>query len=314
MTPRDPRCSGRLQDLARTLAADYQSAGGINRAGDAELPSFARVEALLQDLLTIVFPGYYGGRLGARACLETFVAARIDTVYDTLADILGGTLAFCVREDVHTPRPLPLPPPGPDSGTDIPAAAEGLALSYLERLPEIRGLVRTDVEAAFLGDPAATGRDEVILCYPGLLAIAVHRLAHPLHAAGVPIVPRLMSEWAHARTGVDIHPGAEIGPHFFIDHGTGVVVGETTRIGARVKLYQGVTLGALSFKRAPDGSLDKSGQRHPTIEDEVTIYANATILGGETVVGRGAVIGGGCWVVASVPAGGRILTHTHADR
>jgi serine O-acetyltransferase len=312
MNPRDPRCTGRLQQLAHELAADYQSAGGINRAGDAELPSFARAETVLQDLLTIVFPGYFGGRLGARACLETFVAAKIDAVYDALADILGGTLAFCAREEVHTPHPLPLPATA--AAADIPTAAESLALTYLEQLPGIRGLVRTDVEAAFLGDPAATGRDEVILCYPGLLAIAVHRLAHPLQAAGVPIVPRLMSEWAHARTGVDIHPGARIGPHFFIDHGTGVVVGETTRIGARVKIYQGVTLGALSFKRAPDGSLDKGGQRHPTIEDDVTIYANATILGGETVVGRGAVIGGGCWVVSSVPAGGRILTHTHADR
>ncbi|MBK9303368.1 MAG: hypothetical protein IPM94_05655 [bacterium] len=232
----------------------------------------------------------------------------MDAVYDALAEILGGTLAFCAREGVHTPQPLPL------AGADAPAAAESLALAYLEGLPGIRGLVRTDVEAALLGDPAATGRDEVILCYPGLLAIAVHRLAHPLHTAGVPIVPRLMSEWAHARTGVDIHPGAQIGPHFFIDHGTGVVVGETTRIGARVKIYQGVTLGALSFKRAPDGSLARGGRRHPTIEDDVTIYANATILGGETVVGRGAVVGGGCWVVASVPAGGRILTHTHADR
>ncbi|NTV04601.1 serine acetyltransferase [bacterium] len=311
MNPRDPRCSGRLQDLARELAADYQSAGGINRAGDAELPSFARVEAVLQDLLTIVFPGYFGGRLSARACLETFVAAKIDAVHDALAEILGGTLAFCAREGVHTPQPLPLPG---DAGADAATAAEGLALAYLEGLPGIRGLVHTDVEAALLGDPAATGRDEVILCYPGLLAIAVHRLAHPLHTAGVPIVPRLMSEWAHARTGVDIHPGAQIGPHFFIDHGTGVVVGETARIGARVKLYQGVTLGALSFKRAPDGSLARGGRRHPTIEDDVTIYANATILGGETVVGRGAVVGGGCWVVSSVPAGGRILTHTHVDR
>jgi len=162
------------------------------------------------------------------------------------------------------------------------------------------------VQAAYEGDPAAINTDEVILCYPGTFAIAVHRLAHPLYNLGVPLIPRIMNEWAHHRTGVDIHPGARIGPRFFIDHGTGVVIGETTDIGTGVKIYQGVTLGALSFPRNPDGSLVKGGKRHPTIEDEVTIYANATILGGDTVIGAGATIGGGTWLVSTVSPGAKV--------
>jgi serine O-acetyltransferase len=163
------------------------------------------------------------------------------------------------------------------------------------------------VRAAFEGDPAATSWEEIILCYPGVYAVTVHRLAHPLHGLGVPLLPRMMSEWAHRQTGIDIHPGAGIGASFFIDHGTGVVIGETTHIGDRVKLYQGVTLGALSFPRNPDGTLVKGGQRHPTIGDDVTIYAGATILGGETVIGNGAVIGGGTWITGSVAAGARVV-------
>jgi serine O-acetyltransferase len=181
--------------------------------------------------------------------------------------------------------------------------ARNLALDYLDHLPAVRLALRGDIQAAYRGDPAAVSTDEIILCYPGPFAIAVHRLAHPLQAMGVPLLPRIMSEWAHHRTGVDIHPGARIGRDFFIDHGTGVVIGETTVIGDRVKIYQGVTLGALSFPRNPDGSLVKSRQRHPTVGHDVTIYANATILGGQTLIGDGAVIGGGAWVTSSVAPG-----------
>jgi len=173
-------------------------------------------------------------------------------------------------------------------------------------LPAIRALLDTDVQAAFEGDPAASNMEEIILCYPGVRATVVHRLAHPLYRLGVPLLPRIMNEWAHSLTGCDIHPGADIGPYFFIDHGTGVVIGETTVIGRRVKIYQGVTLGALSFSRNPDGTLVKGGKRHPTLADGVTIYANATILGGETLIGEGAVIGGGAWITGPVPAGARI--------
>jgi serine O-acetyltransferase len=303
-------CAQRLQELARRVVATYRETGGINRIGDTELPSQSRVEAVLQRLLTVVFPGYHGGRISERACMETFVASKLDKVFVDLSTIIENTLSFCSHEPVHAPRPLPVPA----DGESMRDAAERVAIDYLGRLPEIRDLVKSDVEAAYEGDPAATNRDEVILCYPGLLAVTVHRLAHPLYLLGVPFVPRIMNEWAHGRTGTDIHPGATIGPSFFIDHATGVVIGETTEIGARVKIYQGVTLGALSFRKAPDGSLVKGGKRHPTIEDEVVIYANATILGGETVIGKGAVIGGGCWVTGPVSPGATIMTHTHTDR
>ena len=295
--------------LARRILETYEHTGGINRIGDTELPSHARVDAMLAHLLRIIFPGYHGGRIDARACMETVVAAELDAVFVALSDMVETSLAHYARGTVHASAEPPEPVPG-ETPRDT---AERITRTYLEELPEIRELVKDDVRAAYEGDPAATSRDEVILCYPGLLAVAVHRLAHPLYRLGVPFVPRIMNEWAHGRTGTDIHPGARIGPAFFIDHATGVVIGETTEIGARVKVYQGVTLGALSFRRAADGSLVKGGKRHPTLEDDVTIYANATILGGDTVVGRGAVIGGGCWVTRSVPAGATLTTHAHAN-
>lgn len=302
-------CSERLQGLARRIMDSYEVSGGINRIGDVELPSHARVDGVLSRLLTIIFPGFHGGRIDAKACMETVVAAELDAVFVELSTIVETTLAYCARTEVQAP----VPPPAPADGETLREVAARVTVTYLDELPAIRDLVKGDVQAAFEGDPAATSRDEVILCYPGLLAVAVHRLAHPLYRLGVPFVPRIMNEWAHARTGTDIHPGARIGPAFFIDHATGVVIGETSKLGARVKIYQGVTLGALSFRRAPDGSLVKGGKRHPTIEDDVTIYANATILGGGTVIGRGAVIGGGCWVTRSVPPGATITTHTHTN-
>jgi serine O-acetyltransferase len=175
-------------------------------------------------------------------------------------------------------------------------------VQFLERLPELRKTLALDVQAAYDGDPACKSLDEVILCYPGLEAVTVYRLAHVLHELDVPLIPRMMTEWAHRRTGIDIHPGAKIGPYFFIDHGTGVVIGETTEIGQWVKLYQGVTLGALSFATDAEGNLVRGRKRHPTIEDRVVVYANATILGGQTVIGRGAVIGSNVWLTHSVAA------------
>ena len=172
--------------------------------------------------------------------------------------------------------------------------------AFLEQLPKLRKTLSTDVEAAYAGDPACKSLDEVIFCYPGLEAITVYRLAHLLHGLGVPLIPRMMTEWAHAKTGIDIHPGAKIGDHFFIDHGTGVVIGETTVIGEWVKLYQGVTLGALSFPTDDEGNLVRNTKRHPTIEDRVVIYANATVLGGDTIIGHDAVIGSSVWIIRSV--------------
>ncbi len=194
----------------------------------------------------------------------------------------------------------------PDDPSGAAARAPELATGLLETLPAIADMVADDVRAAFDGDPAATGFDEIILAYPGVMAIFTYRVAHALHVAGVPLIPRMLTEFAHLETGVDIHPGARIGRSFFIDHGTGIVIGETTDIGNNVKLYQGVTLGALSFPKNERGELIRGTKRHPTVEDDVVIYAGATILGGKTVVGRGSVIGGSVWLTASVPPGTRV--------
>ena len=185
--------------------------------------------------------------------------------------------------------------------------AAGAAEAFVAAIPEFRRLVATDVEAAYEGDPAATSTTEVVLAYPGVYAVSVHRLAHVLYCLKVPILPRMMSEIAHSKTGIDIHPGASIGERFFIDHGTGVVVGETTVIGRNVKLYQGVTLGALSFDKDPEtGMLVKGVKRHPEVGDNVVIYANATILGGETKIGHDSEIGGSVWLISSVPPNSRV--------
>ena len=192
------------------------------------------------------------------------------------------------------------------------ADAKRIAAEFVAALPEVKRLVETDVVAAYEGDPAATSRMEVVMAYPGLYAVTVHRLAHELYRAGVPIIPRVMSELAHSKTGIDIHPGATIGERFFIDHGTGVVIGETTVIGRNVRLYQGVTLGGLSFDKDEKGVLVKGLKRHPNIEDNVVIYANATILGGETVIGHDSEIGGNVWLKDSVPPNSRVYNRPPA--
>ncbi len=190
--------------------------------------------------------------------------------------------------------------------------AKEIVAAFVARLPEVRRLVETDVTAAYEGDPAATSRMEVVMSYPGLYAVTVHRLAHELYRLKVPIIPRVMSELAHSKTGIDIHPGATIGERFFIDHGTGVVIGETCVIGRNVRLYQGVTLGGLSFAKDASGALVKGLKRHPNIEDDVVIYANATILGGETTIGAGSEIGGNVWLHASVPPNSRVYNNQPA--
>jgi serine O-acetyltransferase len=184
------------------------------------------------------------------------------------------------------------------------ATAEELTIRFISRLVDLRGMLSQDVEAAYAGDPAANGYDEIVVAYPAIRALAIHRIAHELHGYGIPLLPRIMSEYAHDRTGIDIHPGAEIGAHFFIDHGTGIVIGETAVIGDGVRLYQGVTLGATSIR---DSSALRGKKRHPTIEDDVTIYAGATILGGDTVIGARSIIGGNVWLTSSVPADSRVM-------
>ena len=192
-------------------------------------------------------------------------------------------------------------------------SAKEIVAAFVARLPEVRRLVETDISAAYDGDPAASSRMEVVMAYPGLYAVTIHRLAHELYRLGVPIIPRVMSEFAHSKTGIDIHPGATIGERFFIDHGTGVVIGETTVIGRNVRLYQGVTLGGLSFAKDTSGALVKGLKRHPNIEDNVVIYANATILGGDTVIGDNCVIGGNTWLTSSVEAGSVVAYREDRD-
>ncbi|PID81734.1 serine acetyltransferase [bacterium DOLZORAL124_64_63] len=300
--------SQRLRRLTAAVVENYRILGGINRLGEKDLPSQQAVVTILEKLQALLFPGYHGEPVPRDADLDLLVGSRLDNLQRQLARTMERTLAFC-RSQGHACRHLePRKEGGPPA--DLRETSRRLSLEYLECLPRVRSLVDTDVQAAFEGDPAATNTEEIILCYPGVQATTVHRLAHPLYRMGIPLLPRIMSEWAHQQTGVDIHPGADIGPYFFIDHGTGVVIGETTVIGERVKVYQGVTLGALSFSRNPDGSLVKDGKRHPTVHDGVTIYANATILGGETVIGKGAVVGGGTWITSSVAPGQKVTSVT----
>jgi serine O-acetyltransferase len=250
-------------------------------------PRRREIVEILRLLQEVVYPGFFGETVLYRSNLRDHLADVLFRIHLRLADQIEKALA------PHEPE-------------GAGARATEIATSFFEGLPAIADAVADDVRAAFDGDPAATGFDEIVLAYPGVKAVFTYRLAHVLHSLGVPLIPRVMTEFAHLETGVDIHPGARIGRSFFIDHGTGTVIGETTDIGNNVKLYQGVTLGALSFPKNERGELIRGTKRHPTVEDDVVIYAGATILGGETVVGRGCVIGGSVWLTSSVPPGMRV--------
>ena len=259
--------------------------------GEEPLPQKREVIAILRGLQEVIYPGYFGDQSLYREYLHGHLGDQLFTLARKLdAEVCRALAAGCGR-----------------AGVDRPALAAGeVVAAFFERLPEVMDLIAADVEAAYLGDPAATCLEEVVLAYPGVKAVFTYRLAHLLHGLGVPLIPRIMTEFAHNETGVDIHPGAAIGREFFIDHGTGVVIGETTVIGDRVKLYQGVTLGALSFPRDQRGKLVRGTKRHPTLEDDVVVYAGATILGGDTVVGATSVIGGNVWLTTSVPPGSKV--------
>jgi len=262
--------------------------------GEEPLPQKREVIAIVRGLQEVIYPGYYGDHSLYREYLHGHLGDQLFV----LSRRLEGEVSRALAAGCRKPGGAALPRPEVD--------AREVVTSFFERLPDVMELIGADVEAAYHGDPAATCLEEIVLAYPGVKAVFTYRIAHLLHRLGVPLVPRIMTEFAHNETGVDIHPGAEIGRDFFIDHGTGVVVGETTVIGDRVKLYQGVTLGALSFPREEGGSLVRGTKRHPTLEDDVVVYAGATILGGTTVVGRGSVIGGNVWLTASVPPGSRV--------
>ena len=282
----DIRLKESLPALTERIVDTYEECGAIHHLGHSPLPSYAEVVEILKDLREILFPGY-----GRRQNLHMGnVAYHVGDLIDSLHDRLTQQIARAMRHDCKAR----------DLETDFEAEAQLAAVRLLELLPDLRRLLADDVQAAYDGDPAAKGLDEIVFCYPGLSAIAVFRIAHELYKMDVPLIPRMMAEYAHGKTGIDIHPGATIGRRFFIDHGTGVVIGETTEIGEGVKIYQGVTLGALSFPKDDQGQIVRNAKRHPTIEDEVVIYANATILGGNTVIGHHSVVGSSAWITRSV--------------
>jgi serine O-acetyltransferase len=271
------------RDAVDELLQTYGETGGINYLdAAATLPSRLAIEAACAELMSLMFPGFRSEALVSSEDLANATQTRIRNLH--------------ARLKTEICRSLGKIPPHEATETK----AEDVLIQFLRELPSVRRVLWTDIDAAYEGDPAARSYEEIILAYPALEAIAIYRMAHLLYDK-VPLIPRIMTEWAHSRTGIDIHPGAEIGSHFFIDHGTGVVIGETTEIGSRVKLYHGVTLGARSFQKDEHGKIKKGGKRHPTVEDDVTIYPNSTVLGGETVIGARSTIGGNVFLVQSVP-------------
>ena len=273
----------RVNHLVDSLLDSYSRSGGINNIDHSNLPSKRAISDICSDLLQILFPGFHDQEAVRSSDLELVTRYRVNSIADRLKHEICKSLKF--RDPKVAPE----------------ASALSIFCTFLRALPNIRELLQTDVEAAYDGDPAAPSFEEIILSYPFLEAIAIQRMAHVLYKEQLPLIPRMMTEWAHAQTGIDIHPGAEIGTHFFVDHGTGVVIGETCRIGSRVKLYHGVTLGAKSFQKDDQGKISKGGKRHPNVEDNVVIYPNSTVLGGETVIGARSTIGGNVFLMQSVP-------------
>jgi len=279
-----------LDELTANLIASYNCAGGINHIDGKNLPSKQAVTEITVDLLRLLFPGFF------------------DEKAIHSSDLHAGTIALlasvAARLESEIEKSLEYNPPANLVATDLREAARTLTYKFLGDLAEVRDLLRTDIEAAYDGDPAALSKEEVIVAYPFVEAIAVQRLAHVLYLHEIPLIPRIMTEWAHARTGMDLHPGARIGTHFFVDHCTGTVIGETAVIGNHVKMYQGVGLVAKSLAA---GQALRGLKRHPTIEDRVTIYAGATIMGGGTIVGAGSTIGASVFLTTSVPADSLVI-------
>ena len=290
----DFRLKEQLPDLTDRVVASYQDIDSLHHLGHCPLPSIDAVIAITEDLKQVIYPGYRGRQNLHWGNVTYHVGDVIDSLHDRLTTQFARALRH--HHDRTFNREC-----DKTQEIDFERRGQEKAIAFLDRLPLIREMLSMDVQAAYDGDPAAGSRDEIIFCYPGLEAITVHRLAHEVFRLGVPLIPRILSEWSHRQTGIDVHPGATIGPSFFIDHGTGVVIGETCVIEPGVKIYQGVTLGALSFAKGEDGKLIRGTKRHPTIESGVIIYSNASILGGETVIGRGSVIGAGVTMTRSVP-------------
>ena len=274
-----------ISQITKSILDDYGTGRNIDKMDLFNQPSKEEIIAIVEDLLKIVYPGYYRDRSYKIYNIKSNSTVTIEDVAYHLNKQILLALKYTAKEENDVEK--------------LSEQAEKDTVTFLKKIPDVRAMLETDLEAAFQGDPAAKYRDEIILSYPGMFAITVNRLAHELFLLEVPLIPRIMTEYAHSITGIDIHPGATIGKYFFIDHGTGVVVGETTVIGDRVKIYQGVTLGALSTR---GGQKLRDVRRHPTIEDDVTIYSGASILGGETVVGKNSVIGSNVFITSSIPA------------
>jgi serine O-acetyltransferase len=281
----DIRLKEALPEITEALVATYTECKYTNHLGHKPLPSRDVVIDILADLMDVLYPGYVRRQNLHMGNVEYHVGDLIDGLHDKLIQQIARVLRHEFGHELQL---------------DFEALAQLKTIEFLKKLPELRYVLELDVEAAYAGDPAAKSHHEIVFCYPGLEAITIYRIAHELVLLDVPLIPRIMTEHAHSKTGIDIHPGARIGPSFFIDHGTGVVIGETCDIGTHVKLYQGVTLGALSFPRDAAGNIIRGMKRHPTLEDEVVVYANATILGGDTVIGHHAVIGSSVWLTQSV--------------
>jgi serine O-acetyltransferase len=283
-----------LPKLVNDVVVSYEEFGDMVHLEGRDLPSKKVVIEVLEDLFMVLFPGYLGDSELTKANVKYHLNIKLTSIYARLTDEIEKSLKYICRKISQCPQDL------------CQKRAHVVAWELLDKLPEIRAKLSGDVQAAYSGDPAAVSTDEVILSYPCVLAIATYRLAHELYLSGVPLISRIMSEHMHSLTGIDIHPGAKIGRNFFIDHGTGVVIGETAEIGDNVKLYQGVTLGALSFPKDDKGNIIKGRKRHPTIGNNVVIYSGATLLGAETVVGDNVVIGGNVWLTGPVAPGTKI--------
>lgn len=283
----------KLPEIIEAIVESCQGEGSIDHVDAAVIPSFESVVEILKDLFDLLYPGYFGNQELDRNNLAYHIGAEVNCLFEKLATQISRSIQHeCRRLDSLCVRCV--------------EKGQKEALEFLRKIPRLREMLAGDVRAAYRGDPAAKSIDEIVFAYPGIFAITVYRIAHELHLQGVPLLPRIMTEYAHRVTGIDIHPGAKIGRNFFIDHGTGVVIGETTEIGDNVRIYQGVTLGALSLKREADGSMARGYKRHPTIEDDVIVYAGATILGGNTVIGARSIIGGNVWLTRSVPPDSRV--------
>lgn len=274
-----------IQDsVSKITETCYNEPVFITGQRDLHLPNRGMIIGILKELRRIIFPGYFGNENISSSMPDYFLGNTMTEIYESLQEQMK--IAFLYDQKCH------------DNYDEIEEKVNKICLHFISRLPYIQEMLLLDVQAALDGDPAAKSKEDIIFSYPGLFAIYVYRVAHELYVQKVPYIPRIMTEYAHGKTGIDINSGATIGKYFFIDHGTGIVVGETTEIGDYVKLYQGVTLGALSTRK---GQQLSGVKRHPTIRDNVTIYANATILGGDTVIGQNSVIGGNTFITESVP-------------